>query len=260
MINEQTVCCGCFESILVDERKNIFDDNLWISIHQYTENFKETNESMKQMKLSDCIELITGRKIVRMNQKLVDLCPKCFQNVQSYINFRTRLLLSLCSEKDENKSTNLIQSEKDSCLLGNTTTNDNKLLKEETLAECAVNIVESDIPLYSIIDNNNSIDNINELGNEQENKASNDLENSRINFGTSISWHIDLKHQDTDIESEIDVCSGEDEEVLELDDQKRTINIIEIDTSSESDIEVCDYEPIGKRFKKYQVFSPHLLF
>ncbi|XP_076381103.1 uncharacterized protein LOC117222693 isoform X2 [Megalopta genalis] len=233
MINEQTVCCGCFESILVDERKNIFDDNLWISIHQYTENFKETNESMKQMKLSDCIELITGRKIVRMNQKLVDLCPKCFQNVQSYINFRTRLLLSLCSEKDENKSTNLIQSEKDSCLLGNTTTNDNKLLKEETLAECAVNIVESDIPLYSIIDNNNSIDNINEL---------------------------DLKHQDTDIESEIDVCSGEDEEVLELDDQKRTINIIEIDTSSESDIEVCDYEPIGKRFKKYQVFSPHLLF
>ncbi|XP_078040103.1 uncharacterized protein LOC144471684 [Augochlora pura] len=260
MGNEQIVCCGCFKSILADERKNIFDDNLRISIHEYAENFKETNDSMKRMRLSDCIELITGQKIVRMNQKLVDLCPKCFQNVQSYINLRTRLLLSLCSVKDGSKSKNSFQSEKDLCLLGNTATDDNKLLIEETLVQCAVNKVESDIPMYSIIDNNNSTDNINELGNEQENKTSNDLENCKTNLGTSISRHIDLKHQDTDIESEIDVCSGEDEEILELDDQRRTVNIIEIDTSSESDIDVCDYEPIGKRIKNYHAFSPHLLF
>lgn len=46
---------------------------------------------------------------------------------------------------------------------------------------------------------------------------------------------------DEDIESEIDVCSGEDDEVLELDVQNNRDEIYEIESSGESDIQVCDY-------------------
>ncbi|XP_076640627.1 uncharacterized protein LOC143352171 [Halictus rubicundus] len=261
----QSICCGCLKSIPVDERKNIFDENLWISIH--SKNSEETKENMKQIKLSDSIELITGLKIIETNQQLVNLCSRCFQHVQSYINLRTQLLISLCSSNNASisnanvKNTNIVQNEKAICSLENANTIDSKLIRDETVLEYAVNnTVETDIPLYNVIDNNNSIDNITKLENEQENNTSNSLKNSNVDYGSSISRKIDFKNQDNDIESEIDVCSGEDEEILELDDQRRTVNIIEIDTTSESDIEVCDYEPLEKRLKNYHAFSSRLLF
>lgn len=111
----------------------------------------------------------------------------------------------------------------------------------------------------SKIVDNNTIDFLNsprrlaypEYNNDSESSESSDIDVSQ----QSIS-----KLQENDIESEIDVCSGEADEVLELDVQCRQNEAINISSSSESEIEVCDYEPSGKKIKHYNTLSPTILF
>lgn len=63
-----------------------------------------------------------------------------------------------------------------------------------------------------------------------------------------------------DIESDIDVCSGDDDEILELDINNAQNEITEVEESSGSDIDVCDYEPSGKRTKNYNTLSQPVQF
>lgn len=65
---------------------------------------------------------------------------------------------------------------------------------------------------------------------------------------------------DIDLESDIDVCSGEDDEVLELDFKDCKQEVTEISSTSDSDVEVCDYEPSGKRMKSYNTLPPAIQF
>ncbi|XP_043259469.1 uncharacterized protein LOC122401419 [Colletes gigas] len=267
----QTVCCGCFETLSDNERKNVFDETLWISVDDCVENGIKTNETKKQLKLSRSIELITGEKIAQSDKKSVNLCNKCFQNVQLYINLRSRLLYSLRSLNDRSDSINedefglsiertkVSQNEKDNQLKENVNSISDKVSNNRIIIEDVINVDETSMPLdfnSQLFDQETEI----ELQNDQENDTLTDLENSNTDSNPSISKEMILKIQDNDIESEIDVCSGEDEEVLELDHQCERTNIVEISTSSESDIEVCDYEPIGKRMKNYHAFSPRLLY
>ncbi|XP_054014311.1 ABC transporter H family member 2-like [Hylaeus anthracinus] len=265
------VCCGCFKTLTDVEQKNIFDETLRIFIDDYIENSNKIDECKKQLKLSESIELIMGIKIVQSNEQSVNLCDNCFQNIQLYINLRTRLLHSLRSLKNgsnsnepssKNECTKTSQNQQDNQSIENVDTN------KKVVFEDVINVDENSTPLefnsqlsdQETADTNDSINNVTDLQDDQENNNSSDLENSNTNSSPSMSREIPLKVKDNDIESEIDVCSGDDEEVLELDNQDTRANIVEINTSSESDIEVCDYEPIGKRMKKYHAFSPHLLF
>ncbi|XP_076282138.1 uncharacterized protein LOC143209830 [Lasioglossum baleicum] len=144
----QSVCCVCFKSIPVDERI----ENSWIFVHS-------KNYEKEKIRLSDSIELITGLKIIEKNRQLVNLCLRCLQNVQSSINLRTQLLISLCSSNNTSvlnanvKSTNIVQNKKSLCSLENANTIDNTLIKDETVLEYIVNDTdETNIPLYNIID------------------------------------------------------------------------------------------------------------
>lgn len=69
---------------------------------------------------------------------------------------------------------------------------------------------------------------------------------------------MDSKY-DHEIESEIDVVSGEEDDILELDIEKAKNETVEINSSSESDIEVCDYEPACKKIN-YSALSPSIEF
>ncbi|XP_076638176.1 uncharacterized protein LOC143350159 [Colletes latitarsis] len=266
----QTICCGCFKTLSDDERKNVFDERLWISVDDCIENGIETHETKKQLKLSHSIELITGEKIVQPDKKSVNLCNECFQNVQLYINLRSRLIHSLRSLNDRSdlinkdefglriECTKESQNKKDTQLKDIVNSISDKVSNNRIITEDVINVDETSMPL----DFNSQLfyqeTAETEQQNYQENDTSSDLENS--NTDSNPYKEIIFKIQDNDIESEIDVCSGEDEEVLELDHQCERANIVEISTSSESDIEVCDYEPIGKRMKNYHAFSPRLLY
>lgn len=191
---------------------------------------------------------------------------------------RARLLHSFYSLNDRSNSIDLhssriectktSQNHKDNHLMENVNSIGDKISNKRITIEDVINVDETSTPSdYNLqlsnqvaTDSINSINNMAELENNQENNNSSDLENCNNDSNISICREIVLKVQDNDIESEIDVCSGEDEEVLELDNHSKRTNIVEIDTSSESDIEVCDYEPIGKRIKNYHTFSPRLLF
>lgn len=95
--------------------------------------------------------------------------------------------------------------------------------------------------------------------------SQNDQENNNVESDNSAdatfssSMDDSLTKPDYDIESEIDVCSGEDDDVLELDVHKQNSETVEINSSSEEEIEVCDYEPMGKR-GNYNTYTPPIRF
>lgn len=215
----------------------------------------------------------------KLSQKL---CEVCFQNVEAYINFRFQLLKSrdilLCSVYEDakaeanNKSIeaenlmllntpiskvgindipqktpeiNLFQSEYFASPLLPKTVVNNSLTK--TMSEDLIN-VDDDSTSLDVNEDEETNDSINcRLQNDQENNNLNDSDNSVDNAEVTNIQDTEIKQVDHDIESEIDVCSGEDDDVLELDVQKIRNETVEINSSSESDIEVCDYEPTGKR-------------
>lgn len=125
-----------------------------------------------------------------------------------------------------------------------------KTMSEENL----INVDDDDV---NEDETNNSINC--RLQNDQENNNLDDSDNSADSTVVTRAGEVDVKQPDHDIESEIDVCSGEDDDVLELDVQKIKNETVEINSSSESDIEVCDYEPTGKR-GNYNTLSPPIRY
>ena len=107
----------------------------------------------------------------------------------------------------------------------------------------------------------NDSTNCSRLQNDQDNNNLNDSDSSNSNDNIDVQNYDEspVRVQENDIESEIDVCSGDDDEILEVEDESRKNNIIE-QSSSESEIEICDYEPTGKRIKNVNALSPLVPF
>lgn len=226
------------------------------------------------------------------------LCLVCFQSVESFINFRFQFIRSeeillqsgypnskeiinnteneiqkkplldpSSSIKDINEA---IQKKENANISTKSESSDRipilPMLKEnhehtsKTVPENLINVDDSSVSLdvNSFHDYELHDFPIGKLENDQENNNLNDSDNSSNN-PVPRNEDVAVKPVDHDIESEIDVCSGEDDEVLELDVQKARNETVEINSSSESDIEVCDYEPVGKR-AHYNTLSPPMRY
>ncbi|XP_001600077.1 uncharacterized protein LOC100117019 [Nasonia vitripennis] len=287
---QSTLCRGCRRPLLDENSgRNIFDDDSVIK------SFDSDGSYNKKwcMKLSAGIELITGQKVTKEEKLPHKLCEVCFQNVEAYINFRFQLLKSkdvfLCSVYEDAKVEANKSIEAENLMLLNTPiskvgindvlqkTPENILFQSEFFASPLLpkTVVNNSLPktmseenLINVDDDSTSLD-VNEdetndsincrLQNDQENNNLDDSDNSADNAVVTHLEATDIKPLDHDIESEIDVCSGEDDDVLELDVQKIKNETVEIHSSSESDIEVCDYEPTGKR-GNYNTLSPPIRY
>lgn len=213
------------------------------------------------------------------------LCDVCFQSVEAYVNFRCHLLktrdpfvskykktapgTSFSAESNKSafkpvskiKTNSLVEKHKVADLLPNNS-EDSKISNNssaKTSSEDLINVDEDSMSFDINIDVNEEKKTNNSLINGLQNDKKNN--NSEINSSTFSSVHSSTKNDlpiiapEPTKESEIDVCSVEDDEVLELDVPKKRNEIVEIfSSSSESDIEVCDYEPPCKR-KTYSILT-----
>ncbi|XP_058797420.1 putative uncharacterized protein DDB_G0285495 isoform X2 [Phymastichus coffea] len=285
---ESDICRSCRRSLDETNENNIFQKEILIK----SIDLQSINNKKWSMKVSSAIELITGQKVLQEMKLPRKLCQVCLQNVEAFVNFRIQLirseeiLLQLgysdSKETIDNKCretqnvpplhpsisvsnvNNIIEkSENNDNLTKNESSNRLSILKpndERTPKSVPEDLINVDDSSVSLDINSHDYDKgtnaflISKLENDQENNNHNDSDNS-ANNPEHRNEDIAIKQIDHDIESEIDVCSGEDDEVLELDVQKQRNETVEINSSSESDIEVCDYEPVGKK-ANYNTFSP----
>ncbi|KAK2583144.1 hypothetical protein KPH14_009168 [Odynerus spinipes] len=275
-------CCGCHREISNENAKNILNDDLVIGSSDYVD-IAGPIVSMKIIKLRDVVELLTGYKVSK-NENCAVLCMTCCQKIESFIIFRMQLLASFEKLSKYNDSGNMskpisdpeslqcFKHQKNSTTMdqcANVITNeipDNyKLLEPKVTVDDDVIVDDKDVPLElitSLNDESETNDSFgsNKLPNDQENNNLNDSDNSNEMQDVNDSKEIFSKVQDNDIESEVDVYSGEDEEVLELDIQCKKDDIIDAESETESETEICDYGPIGKKMKNYNALSSVVLF
>lgn len=273
------VCCGCRREVSSENAKNILNDNLVI---RFSDNF-DINQPIlgtKTIKLHDGVESLTGHKVSKAQDSKA-LCTACCEKMESFMIFRMQLLASFNELSILNDSGNISKSATASEHLesfedqnDNKSTDkiadyneisDNYKLIEPKVTVDDIDTHDNNIPIElnnSLNDESETNDSLgsNKLLNEQENNNFNDTENSNELQDIDETEKVFLEVQDNDIESEVDVYSGKDDEVLELDIQCRKDNIVDITNSSDSETEVCDYEPIGKKIKSYNALSPAVLF
>ncbi|XP_046745793.1 uncharacterized protein LOC124411020 [Diprion similis] len=177
----------------------------------------EASSSLRGNNLRTGIELITGIAVSHTDGLPRRLCAECNDKLEAFLAFRTQLLTSLrlfLSSRDGRASTGSDQ------------------LSEMSLPAVPVPVI-----------NQEGIG----LSHVRENTYVTLESNSFVRYSSSQTEHyVKVKRANVaerDEESEIDVCSGDDDEVLELDFQSRKDEIYEIDSSEESDVQVCDYEP-----------------
>ncbi|XP_018400922.1 PREDICTED: uncharacterized protein LOC108778291 [Cyphomyrmex costatus] len=199
------------------------------------------------MTLKDAIELITGYTISEIDNAI--LCDICFYKVESYIKFRSQLVASF------GRLNNIQISDLDSSDLKNVDITNTSLFSKITNTESEIpkeimNINENNVSsncsnLSSRETTNDScytnspsnfhhyVDNVSDYGSDIDDNLNVDIARSRI--------------QKSDIESDINVCSGEDDEVLELPVEYKHSEAINI-SSTESE-EDYDYGPTFKKIK-----------
>lgn len=253
----QEVCHGCRKNVSQSERRDILAEDRSIEIYEKPESPKSSNDS-KHITLSNAIELITGANIDKTTERFVNLCTACFEKVESYVNFRAQLLASFGKSTTVDQTTESPFDRAVPLPLENspsTTDTEDEINVDEDNGSLELNLISSST---DEADANDSIRDA-KLRNDQENNNLYDSEISNDSADLAMPKAVFPKIQENDIELEIDVCSGEDDEVLELDSQCKTSNPVELESSSESDLEVCDYEPIGKRIKNYNSLSCMLL-
>lgn len=271
--------------------KNIFSSDIVIASTEETESSTPVS-SNESIKLYHGIELITGRKINGQSKQHADLCIVCFHKVESYLKYRAQLLMSTnalnnlyeidngltCTSSSEANNSSSSNTNNETITSSNDkhtslhdeiiqkNSADNQRVQESKISSAEViNVDENSVSLNFNNSANNASDTNESVGssetyNDNENNNVNGSENSDGSSEISVSKETISKVQENDIESDIDVCSGEDDEVLELDVQCKKDETVEISSTSESDIEVCDYEPTAKRIKYYNTFSPPMLF
>ncbi|XP_047365509.1 uncharacterized protein LOC124955307 isoform X1 [Vespa velutina] len=276
-----SVCCGCHGVVSNENAKNILNDDLSIEPSDYIDAGPIV--SKKIIKLYDGIELLTGYKIPKDLNSAV-LCSTCCQKIESFTVFRMQLLDTFEKRANYNNPENVSKSISDSGsirrledqrnssivdkigdVIVNKIPNNYRLSEPKVTVDDGINVIDNSIPLElnnSLSDESETNDSLgsNRLSNDHENNNLNDLDYSNEVTDINHSKVIFSKVQDNDIESEVDIYSGEYDEVLELDVQCKNDDITDLASISESEAEIYDYEPIGKRIKNYNALSPALLF
>lgn len=143
--------------------------------------------------------------------------------------------------------------------------NNYRLLEPKVTVDDGINAIDNGIPLElnnSLSDESETNDSLgsNKLPNDQDSNNLNDLDCSNEVPDINHSKVVFSKVRDNDMESEVDVYSGEYDEVLELDVQRKSDDMTDLASFSESEAEIYDYEPIGKKIKNYDAPLPALLF
>lgn len=191
------------------------------------------------------------------------ICESCFQKLKASIDFRSQLLVTknLIFNDMLKENVSFVSDQKVSRLSNSLedTTLDLSRNKESESSNVEKKISDED--LISVDDNAAIKTENSEMNESIDDKLQNDQENNNVDSDNSAedTFSSSLVKPDYDIESEIDVCSGEDDDVLELDVHKQNNETVEINSSSESEIEVCDYEPMGKR-GNYNTYTPPIRF
>ncbi|XP_043682612.1 superoxide-generating NADPH oxidase heavy chain subunit C-like [Vespula pensylvanica] len=276
-----SVCCGCQGIVSNENAKNILNDDLLIESSDYID--AGSIVCKKIIKLYDGIELLTGYKVPKDLNSAV-LCASCCQKIESFTVFRMQLLDTFEKRTNYNNSENISKSisnleslqclehQKNSLIMDKITDvivnkipNNYRLLEPKITVDDGIDVIDNSIPLEL----NNSLSDESETNDSLgSNKLSNDQENNNLNDSDYSNEVPDINHskvafskiQDNDIESEVDIYSGEYDEVLELDVQCKNDDITDSENFSESEAEIYDYEPIGKKIKNYNALSSALLF
>ncbi|XP_043480747.1 GATOR complex protein WDR24-like [Leptopilina heterotoma] len=257
-------CCICQRQLSSEiDKKNIFKDCLLIQ-----SDFDKTEEkstSVKKLRLYTAIELIIGTKVSKSKGSPSILCKQCYRKLEDHINFRTQILISFGKTVQDEKSSFSTQQ-----TFVNTKREESQKIKENSSndiiksADCPENSDNHQNPddLINVDENSDSIDLSTLRNNDKDTndftnfkKVQTDQKNNNLNDSDSSNDNIDVLNciespkriLNNDLESDIDVCSGDDDEILEIEsaNKKEELNLSE--NSSESEIEVCDYEPIGKK-------------
>lgn len=144
----------------------------------------------------------------------------------------------------------------DNYLNFNETSNCPKQTDKQLVSEDLINVDENSdsidfTTIYNYNENKNDLKNSSKLKTDQRNNNLNDSDSSNDNIDVLNCVDSPTRILKNDIESDIDVCSGEDDEILEIEATKRNVILKESENSSDSEIEVCDYEPIGKRTRNF---------
>lgn len=190
----------------------------------------------KEINIRKGIELITGLAVSTTDGLPGRLCAECNAKLEGFLAFRAQLLKSLrvFLSPDYNSECSNRPSEarrRVNAPIDQGVTNRSTVLPVAPPLSNAE--IDSDDASGSELHRGGKI----ELLQRRENKTVLEYNGNRSS-GESDKINV----CDEDVESEIDVCSGDDDEVLELDVQSRKDEIYEIESSGESDIQVCDYE------------------
>ncbi|KAM0726770.1 hypothetical protein ACS0PU_006931 [Formica fusca] len=245
MVNSN-IYCVCCKQLSNDNHKDIFDDKLLIKSKE-----NNTNEEFdKYMILKDAIELITGYMISKIDDAV--LCKMCFQKVDSYIKFRSQLIASFERASDTQVSDLILPSSKNMKITETLKTqiSDTGLeaFKEKITNMCENNILTKCSDLSSSgSEINDSLCYSNVLPNFQSfaDNISDSIDDFDDNSNIDISYS---KIQKSDIESDVNVFSGEDNNgILELAIQYKHND--PINTSLTESEEDYDYGPNVKKCK-----------
>lgn len=233
--------CGCCKQLSNGNRKDIFDENLLIK----SQGNNAIEEFDKCMTLRKAIELITGYAISKVNNAV--LCEICFEKVECYIKFRSQLVTLF--ERSNNTQVSNINLPNSTSMKVTETLNTQTI---DTGSETLKGITNENNVLTNSGDSSSSGSEINDSSsycNELPNFQS-DISDSTSDFDNTSSIDTSYpKIEKSDIESDVNVCSGEDtDDVLELADRcKYNDSISSSLTESEDDY---DYGPtVIKKFR-----------
>ncbi|KAL2731082.1 serine/threonine-protein kinase pakA-like [Vespula squamosa] len=276
-----SICYGCQRVVSNENAKNILNDDLLIESSDYVD--AGSIVCKKIIKLYDGIELLTGYKVPKDLNSAV-LCTTCCQKIESFTVFRMQLLDTFEKRASYSNSENIskpisnleslqcLEHQKNNLVVDKITDvivnkipNNYRLLEPKITVDDGVNVIDNSISLElnnSLSDESETNDSLgsNKLSNDQENNNLNDSDYSNEVPDINHSKVVFSKIQYNDIESEVDIYAGEYDEVLELDVQCKNDDITDLANFSESEAEIYDYEPIGKKIKNYNALSPALLF
>ncbi|XP_071635169.1 uncharacterized protein [Temnothorax longispinosus] len=237
--------CICCKQLSDDTCRNVFDEKLLIDSRE-----KDIHEeSDGHVTLRNAIEVITGYTISEIGNTI--LCETCFHKVESYIKFRSQLVASF-GRLNNTQILDLDSSSSENAEITNT-----------WLLSKASN-TGSDVSKEIMNVNENNVSYVSNYSNLSSSEAENDSScpNLQLNFhryvdnasdyGSDIDDNLNVdtsrsRIQKSDIESDVNVCSGEDDQVLELSVEYKhneTVNV----SSTESE-EDYDYGPTFKKIK-----------
>ncbi|XP_011643381.1 uncharacterized protein LOC105431105 isoform X2 [Pogonomyrmex barbatus] len=238
-------CFVCLEPPDDNKHRRMFDEKWLINLEE--ENISKKSDGHKTVKAA--IELILGYKVPEIYD--IILCQTCFHKVESYIKFRSRLIKIFETYNSIiSNSSNLINSEISESDISKEVTN----INEENVSSNISNISNS-YSLWNIETENDSyatplpnfhhnIDNVSDHDSDIDDNLNSDISPSKI--------------QKSDIESDINVYSGEDNEILELSIKYEHDEVLNL-SSAESE-EEADYGPTFKKIKLSNQISPLILF